>query len=1412
MCLYNVNLELNYKKKTMKHITTYFFLLIIFSASAFATLEDDYYSTHLELLNSSISGTEFYFTVPPALTDINLSNDKVFLYITSSFDTKVTLENTARNYSQVINIAKGKQGVFVLDPQVCQPYIKSGMEPEIGSRFVRSGAMHLVSEQPVTAKLIVDYRYSSEGLMILPVTALGKNYVVSSYNDGSSHYPLYNSFPSTTSIVALYDNTDVNFTFYGNKQAAGGLMYGNKSIMPMNKGDIWVISAQGKEGDISGSSIKASKSVAVLSGCQSANVPLNNKYNNYLAEMDLPVRWWGNEYHVSKIQGRRNPPIIRIYTLNELDTDTTIAYVNGKISKDTLIITKNTAKYGINFVEYRPKEANVSVESNKKISVTLYNTGTEEDGQPTPLGAPFQMSLMPVNSYSHTSSFFVESSALSDPLSKYYLNIIGECNESEELPVDMFIGKVDGKSINWKSIADAYVVSSNVMPSESGSYKSIVIQINEPGYFVIKSGRKFSNYCYNFIGKKAFGYPAFMTFATAEELDKESPTVIFNSECSGEITGTVKDMPDDNYIRSNLSSVIFDLVNFNREISAITPGETRNAEWSLYVKNKRLDAKAVLQFRDYAGNDTILSFEYIAPKITIEPNYKHFGAFSTNEKSVQDFKIVNRGTTDFQVSKIIVKSINSNFKIDNETPDLVIKPNQEYNFKIEFLSKTAGTFVDSIGVVNNCYMNYLAKVEAAVGQPVIEVSDVDFGFLPISTPSERYGIIFNRGISNLVITSVDSSNVPEFSLVLDRPINPGNPLIINPGGNYKFNIRCLVNTKGDFNEYYKFSSNAVQMDSICFVYVHGINVELTAESYDFGRKRMNRTDFPIIPYPIANQYGGLVLENIGDKVIKIDNYEIINSNRGEAFEFNKNVLRNLEIKAKSKFVLPVHFNPKDTGNYELTLSYKTKGFPDSQVYSKLTGMGCVPRVSCSPVEFDTLFQADRIHSKQIVIKNQPYSEWKWADTLMIYDFESDGTILFDKNGFSEEGFRINKENIAFPYQLLPGQDMLVDVDFYAGNPGEHKGELTIISDAENQDTNKTDISVYVISNNIDFQGGEIYSCMNEKATISGKISNNTQSKIKLKGITVDQTNDEFALLDKSLESSFTLEAGESRSIPVEYAPKSPGDKTIRFILQDEADQLHKIAEFRGKTMQISRFVSTTPVNQRIDPGKPAYISILLENGPAIDTFYVYNLTFEINYSTDILNLERANIALGEVCNGRFKLHIDEFDNIAGYCKITISSLFNQPINKSGKLLDFAFSSHLPYERVNQAFIDISAITYDTDCVKFVCTDGIITLENYCMSEIRKIISSGYYNTLEPIAPNPTNANSLDINYQISFENPTAVQVYNLEGNLVRTISLGSQKPGMYSQNIDISNLASGQYYVVIESGTYSAVRKLMIHK
>ena len=132
---------------------------------------------------------------------------------------------------------------------------------------------------------------------------------------------------------------------------------------------IFPIFYEGKDGDISGSLVESNYPVSVVSGCQSANVPMDNKWNNYLAEMEVPVKFWKNTFHIAKIKGRRTNPIIRIFTTNTTDTDTTTVIAYGKNTTDTIIIEKNSAMYNSNFYEYRPKEGYITLKSDKQIKI-----------------------------------------------------------------------------------------------------------------------------------------------------------------------------------------------------------------------------------------------------------------------------------------------------------------------------------------------------------------------------------------------------------------------------------------------------------------------------------------------------------------------------------------------------------------------------------------------------------------------------------------------------------------------------------------------------------------------------------------------------------------------------------------------------------------------------------------------------------------------------------------------------------------------------------------------------------------------------------------------------------------------------------------------------------------------------------
>jgi hypothetical protein len=83
--------------------------------------------------------------------------------------------------------------------------------------------------------------------------------------------------------------------------------------------------------------------------------------------------------------------------------------------------------------------------------------------------------------------------------------------------------------------------------------------------------------------------------------------------------------------------------------------------------------------------------------------------------------------------------------------------------------------------------------------------------------------------------------------------------------------------------------------------------------------------------------------------------------------------------------------------------------------------------------------------------------------------------------------------------------------------------------------------------------------------------------------------------------------------------------------------------------------------------------------------------------------------------------------------------------------------------------------------------------------------------LNECQPNPFNAVTA-INYQLWANSQVCLQVYDLGGRLVATLADGWQEAGEYRVTFDGSRLASGLYFVRMQTGDYSAVKKMMLLK
>ncbi len=78
-------------------------------------------------------------------------------------------------------------------------------------------------------------------------------------------------------------------------------------------------------------------------------------------------------------------------------------------------------------------------------------------------------------------------------------------------------------------------------------------------------------------------------------------------------------------------------------------------------------------------------------------------------------------------------------------------------------------------------------------------------------------------------------------------------------------------------------------------------------------------------------------------------------------------------------------------------------------------------------------------------------------------------------------------------------------------------------------------------------------------------------------------------------------------------------------------------------------------------------------------------------------------------------------------------------------------------------------------------------------------------------PNPFNP-ATTINYQLPEKNHVTLRIYDILGNLVKTLVDGEQEPGYYHITWNAGALASGVYIYRLMSGSFSSTKKLILLK
>lgn len=173
--------------------------------------------------------------------------------------------------------------------------------------MVGTQTIHVVGRDPIQAVLATTHQGAGEATRLLPVEALGRDYLV------ISHPSIYSA--GECAIVAPYDGT--NITIIPSTRTAAGIDSGVPITVTLNRGEMYLVQStvdfsQPVPYDLTGTTITASGPVAVFSGSYLIAIPEDSLALNPLYEQMPPSTTLGTRYCIVPFARRTKGDEVRI--------------------------------------------------------------------------------------------------------------------------------------------------------------------------------------------------------------------------------------------------------------------------------------------------------------------------------------------------------------------------------------------------------------------------------------------------------------------------------------------------------------------------------------------------------------------------------------------------------------------------------------------------------------------------------------------------------------------------------------------------------------------------------------------------------------------------------------------------------------------------------------------------------------------------------------------------------------------------------------------------------------------------------------------------------------------------------------------------------------------------------------------
>lgn len=423
----------------------------------------------------------------------------------------------ANGSSEDYNIGANRTVTIVIDPQ--SVYWDSGKEEEEKplSKGIR---IYSLNDELFTLystnQIGVTGSYSFDGAHILPVEALGTEYIVQTAEaDATATEFLIMSTKTGQTNVSI--NLKVN-SRRGNTQQLSVTLDGPKQIYivrskapnPEDPNDFI---------DLSGSTICADQPIAVWSGNQYAIIPYKDGYSNdHAYDQLLPINKWGKEFIVPTTACHTALNFMRIVAMQD---NTTVTIKRGAATSSVSLNAGQTSFQRLNIDVNNPQNATRKVTSDKPIQVYLYstsagaNTWYDDDGNDHVPSDPSTTLIPPLEFLTDTTIF--RTFTAGDGQLEHKMNIWALTSQVNNI-------KLDGQSIGGQFTQVA----------SDTRYSQAYITLTDTTHVITAPKKCFTGYAYGMNDGQAYLYPIGYDFTPKQDslflLDNDNKYLVHWSE------------------------------------------------------------------------------------------------------------------------------------------------------------------------------------------------------------------------------------------------------------------------------------------------------------------------------------------------------------------------------------------------------------------------------------------------------------------------------------------------------------------------------------------------------------------------------------------------------------------------------------------------------------------------------------------------------------------------------------------------------------------------------------------------------------------------------------------------------------------------------------------------------------------